>query len=421
MSQTTLSRTPELPVYMARNGFDPVPDLLTAPRVARVRTPFGLDAWMVSRHDDVREVLADTARFSNARRLGDFPGFEDLSEEELARMRAGNLLSFDPPDHTRLRRFLIPEFTGPRIRRLEPRVREIVDDCLDAMERGGPPADVVPAFALPVPSLVICELLGVPYTDRDGFQERTRDLLDVSKPPKERRRLSEESRAYMASLVAREQRAPGDALLGSLIREHGDDLSTDELIGIAGLLLIAGHETTSNMLGLGTLALLRDPAQLARVRDDDAAVGPAVEELLRWLSIVHTGAFRTTVSDVEFGEYRIPAGELVLCALAAANRDAAATDDPDRLDVSRGVIGHLAFPCGVRPDQLRGVLVIRRGTPRASKRAHLGPSYGCCQHVHATASVLNSFWRRRLGFSDGGLSRTSEGGAVVESSAARPD
>ncbi|WP_035858087.1 cytochrome P450 [Cryptosporangium arvum] len=336
-----------LPMYMARDGFDPVPDLVDAPRVSRVRTPFGVDAWLVSRRDDVRDVLSDTGRFSNARRLRDFPGFEDLDDEQFARARAGNLLSFDPPDHTRLRRFLTAEFTVRRVRALEPRVHEIVDEHLDAMERTGPPVDLVPAFALPVPSLVICELLGVPYRDRDGFQQRTRGLLDIRTTPKERRRLGDELRAYMASLVERELRDPGDALLGSLIREHGDDLSTDELVGMALLLLIAGHETTANMLGLGTLALLRAPAQLERVRDDDEAVGPAVEELLRWLSIVHAGAFRTTVTDVEFGDVRIPAGELVLCSLAAANRDTATVDDPDRLDIGRGEIGHLAFGHGV--------------------------------------------------------------------------
>ncbi|TQS40142.1 cytochrome P450 [Cryptosporangium phraense] len=328
---------------MERDGFDPVPELFALPRATRIRTPFGPDAWLVSRRDDVKAVLADTDRFSTARRLGDFPGFEDLTEEQLDRLRAGNLLSWDPPEHTRLRRFLTPEFTVRAVQRLEPRIRAIVDEHLDAMERTGPPADLVTAFALPVPSLVICELLGVPYDDRDEFQARTRDLLDVGRPMKERRRVSDESRAYMASLVAREQRKPGDALLGSLIREHGDELSADELTGIAGLLLIAGHETTANMLGLGTLALLRNPEQLARVRDDDAAVGPAVEELLRWLSIVHAGTFRTTVTEVSIGDVSIPAGELVLCSLAGANRSGAS----DALDVSQGTVGHLAFGYGV--------------------------------------------------------------------------
>ena len=136
-------------------------------------------------------------------------------------------------------------------------------------------------------------------------------------------------------------------MLGMLVREHGDDLSTDELIGIAGLLLIAGHETTSNMLGLGTLALLRHPEQLALVRDDPAAVGPAVEELLRWLGIVHSGIPRTTTEDVEVGGVAIPAGSLVVLALAAANRDPALLADADALDVTRDAAGHLAFGHGV--------------------------------------------------------------------------
>jgi cytochrome P450 len=163
----------------------------------------------------------------------------------------------------------------------------------------------------------------------------------------ERMQLQRASRAYMAELVARHQADPGEDLLGMLVREHGGDVTTDELIGIAGLLLVAGHETTSNMLGLGTLALLRHPDQLALVRDDPEAVGPAIEELLRWLSIVHTGVTKTTTTDVEIAGVRIPAGETVMCALPAANRDPELVDDPDRLDVRRGAPGHVAFGHGV--------------------------------------------------------------------------
>jgi cytochrome P450 len=302
---------------------------------------------VLTHHDDIRAALADSARFSNATPLRGFPGAPEMDEATLRRMRAGNPLLVDPPEHTRLRRLLTPEFTVRRMRRLEPRIHEIVDEHLDAMQRNGPPADLIADFALPVPSLVICELLGVPPEDRAGFEHRTGRLLNMSIPVDERRRLQAESRAYMADLVARERRAPGEAMLGMLVREHGDDLSTDELIGIADILLVAGHETTSNMLGLGTLALLRHPDQLALVRDDPDAVGPAVEELLRWLSIVHTGVVRTTKTEVEFGGTRIGAGELVVFALPAANRDPAATTDPDRLDVTRGEIGHLAFGHGV--------------------------------------------------------------------------
>ena len=342
---------PEMPLHMRRDGFDPVPEMAALrddEGVRQVETAFGMPAFLVARHADVKAVLADSARFSNdSRRAFDAPGAPKLSAEERDRMRAGNLLGVDPPEHTRLRRMLTPEFTVRRMRRLEPRIVEIVDDHLDAMEKAGPPSDLVADFALPIPSLVICELLGVPYEDRAEFQQRTGKLLDISLPMDERLELGRESREYMADLVARAQAAPGDDMLGMLVRDHGDDLTTDELIGIAGLLLIAGHETTSNMLGLGALALLRHPEQLALVRDDPAAVAPAVEELLRFLGIVHSGIPRTTTRDVEVGGVAIPADSLVILALASANRDPRFLADGDRLDVTRDAAGHVAFGHGV--------------------------------------------------------------------------
>ena len=342
---------PEMPLHMRRDGFDPVPEMAALrddEGVRQVETAFGMPAFLVARHADVKAVLADSARFSNdSRRAFDAPGAPKLSAEERDRMRAGNLLGVDPPEHARLRRMLTPEFTVRRMRRLEPRIVEIVDDHLDAMEKAGPPSDLVADFALPIPSLVICELLGVPYEDRAEFQQRTGKLLDISLPMEERLKLGRESREYMADLVATAQAAPGDDMLGMLVRDHGDDLTTDELIGIAGLLLIAGHETTSNMLGLGTLALLRHPEQLALVRDDPAAVAPAVEELLRFLGIVHSGIPRTTTRDVEVGGVAIPADSLVILALASANRDPRFLADGDRLDVTRDAAGHVAFGHGV--------------------------------------------------------------------------
>jgi cytochrome P450 len=341
-----------LPVHMQRNAFDPVPELAElrdGPGIARVRTMFGMEAWLVTRFADVREVLSDPVRFSNARvpEAGRPPGLPPLSPEEAARQRAGNLLAADPPEHTRLRKLLTPEFTVRRIRRLEPRIREIVDEHLDAMERHGPPTDLVADFALPVPSLVICELLGVPYSDRVEFQARTNRQLDMSRPVQERFRAGEESRAYMTELVVRAQADPGEDMLGMLVREHGDDLTTAELGGIASLLLIAGHETTANMLGLGTLALLRHPAQLAIVRDEPERVDSAVEELLRWLSIVHTGTAKIATTDTEIAGHPIAAGELVMCVLPAANRDPELRSDPELLDVTRGGVGHVAFGHGI--------------------------------------------------------------------------
>ncbi|MHA6619373.1 cytochrome P450 [Pseudonocardia sp. DLS-67] len=348
-----MTTAPTLPVHMQRNGFDPVPELAVVRAgtgIERIRNTFGMEAWLVTRFADVREVLSDPERFSNARMPARFrrrKGGPEVTPEELARMRAGNLLAADPPDHTRLRRMLTPEFTVRRMRRLEPRIREIVDEHLHAIERPGPPADLVAEFALPVPSLVICELLGVPYTDRAAFQDRTTRQLDLGLPIEERIRVGEESRAYMAELVARAQADPGEDMLGMLVREHGDDLTTDELIGIASLLLIAGHETTANMLGLGTLALLRHPDQLAIVRDEPDRVDAAVEELLRWLTIVHSGTAKVATVDTEIAGQPIAAGEIVMCALPTANRDPELRTDPERLDVTRGGAGHVAFGHGI--------------------------------------------------------------------------
>jgi cytochrome P450 len=345
-----MTQTPVMPLHMQRVGFDPVAGLARVRAdegVTRVVTPFGIPAFLVTRYEDVREVLSDPVRFSNART--DFPLADQLqlSRDEIAQRRAGHLLALDPPEHTRLRRMLTPEFTVRRIRRLAPRIEQIVESHLDDLEREGPPADLVSGFALPIPSLVICELLGVPYSERAQFQQRTRRQLDMSVPVEERLALQQEGREFMQGQVARAHEAPGDDMLGMLVREHGNELSEDELVGVAGLLLVAGHETTANMLGLGTLALLRNPEQFAMVRDDPAAVGSAVEELLRWLSIVPSGIPRTTTTEVTLAGHTIPAGQLVVASLVAANRDPALVSDPDRLDITRGEMGHMAFGHGV--------------------------------------------------------------------------
>lgn len=339
------------PLHMRRNAFDPTPELAEIRENDGVRTvisAFGNPVYLVTRHEDVKAVLGDHERFSNSRPPGfTLPGAPEMSEEELASARAGNLLGLDPPEHQRLRRMLTAEFTIRRMKRLEPRIVEIVGARLDAMAVAGPPSDLVADFALPIPSLVICELLGVPYEDRDDFQHRSALQLDLSLPIAERLALQRQSRDYMRGLVGRARQNPGEDILGMLIRDHGSELSDDELVGIAGLLLLAGHETTSNMLGLGVLALLRHPDQLAAVRDDPDAVGPAVEELLRWLSIVQNAIPRFTTTDVEVAGVRIPAGELVFASLPAGNRDPDFVDNPGTLDIRRGAPGHLAFGHGV--------------------------------------------------------------------------
>jgi cytochrome P450 len=331
---------------MQRDRFSPLPETQAArdeEGFPSFTTAFGASARLVTRYADVREVLGDAERFSNT----GLPRLPSPAGEDGDDPRAGNLLALDPPEHTRLRRLLTGEFTVKRIRRLEPRITEIVDDHLDAMAAAGPPADLVSAFALPVPSLVICELLGVPYDDRAEFQGRATRQIDLSRPLEERGRVAAESRAYMGELVDRATADPGDDMLGMLVREHGEDITRAELVGIASLLLIAGHETTANMLGLGTLALLREPEQLARVRDEDGAVAPAIEELLRYLSVVHSGIPRVVREDTTVGGQPVAAGEFLVLSLPAANRDPAVLDHPDDLDVARAVAPHVAFGHGV--------------------------------------------------------------------------
>ncbi|GFG52838.1 cytochrome P450 [Mycolicibacterium agri] len=347
-----MTEAPELPpLHMRRDTFSPIPalgEIREGPGIREFTNAFGMRSFLVTRHDDIKAVLSDHERFSNERPVG-FAGqaAQQPSEEEAAAARAGNLLGLDPPEHSRLRRMLTPEFTIRRMKRIESRIVEIVDAQLTEMKNAGAPIDLVENFALPIPSLVICELLGVPYDDRKDFQRRSVRQLDFSVPIPERIELQRQGRAYMTTLVARARQHPGDDILGMLIREHGDELTDDELIGVAGLLLLAGHETTSNMLGLGTLALLRHPEQLAVVRDDPDAIGPAIEELLRWLSVVQTAIPRIATADAEIAGVTIPAGTLVFASLPSGNRDPEFIESPEDLDIRRGAPGHLAFGHGV--------------------------------------------------------------------------
>ena len=350
-----MGEVPSVPVHMLRTAFDPIDELArrrAAAPVSRVTAAMGsvrFPAWLITRYDDVRAVLSDATRFSNANAAVRVHVAAAMGEETAARVELGgpSLLSYDPPYHTWLRRLVAPTFTVKRMFGLRRRVEAIVAEHLDAMAGRGGPVDLVEAFALPVPSLVICELLGVPYDDRADFQRRGEAQLDLELDLDERRAVEEESRAYMATLVRRNRAHPGDNLLGTLARDHGDELPDEELVALGILLLVAGHETTANMLGLGTLLLLRHPDQLALLRDDPGIVDRAVEELMRYLSIVHTGIIRTALKDVTIGGTAIKAGDAVICSLPSANRDEAITDDPDVLDLTRRPTSHVAFGHGI--------------------------------------------------------------------------
>jgi cytochrome P450 len=348
----TRPESPLVPLHMRRDRLDPAPELACFRERGEVpyveNEAFELDAFVVTRYEEVREVFGDAERFGNSAdfsaRRGDTA---HMAEGEHARLRVGQLLAQDPPEHTRLRRMLTKEFGQARIRRLAPRITEIVDAQLDAMAAAGPPSDLMTEFAIPIPSLVICELLGVPYADRDEFQARSHRILDTTLEPHEHVKIQRETRGYMSELVERARREPRDDLLGMLVSEHGDEMTRHELANLGALLLTAGHDTTSSMLGLSLVALLDHPEQLALIRDDPAAVRPAVEELLRYLSIVHSGMPRVALTDTEVAGVAIPEGAIVLCSLSTANRDPRHIEDPDRFDVRRGSPRHLAFGHGI--------------------------------------------------------------------------
>ena len=317
--------------------------------VSRLEFPDGSMGWLLSRYEDVRSLLADS-RVSSRRGLRSNPIRQLPPEaEELLRVRPGQFLMMDPPEHTRYRRLLTGQFTVRRMNALVPRIEQIVADHLAAMADMKPPADLVQTFALPVPSLVICELLGVPYADRALFQRRSRALVSMNTDIQTLVEVRNEMDQYMLHLVRAKRLQPTDDLLSGLIQREAPEggLSDEELVNIGNLLLVAGHETTANMLALGTLTLLQHPAQLAALRANPFLVDQAIEELLRYLSIVHFGLVRTAVEDLEICGQWIRAGDPIVASLASADRDPAQFPEPDQLNVNRHYSPHLAFGHGV--------------------------------------------------------------------------
>jgi cytochrome P450 len=348
---TTDIDLPEFP--MARQApFDPPAEyaqLRAEAPVTKALMPSGLPVWLISGHENVRQILADPRVSSDRTRAG-FPMIVQVSPEQLKKSVSfgKSLIGSDPPEHTAQRRMVITEFTVRRVQALRPRIEEIVNERIDAMLAGDQPADLVKALALPVPSLVICELLGVPYEDRDFFQERTKRLLSRSSGQAEREAASNELTGYFDELITAMAADPGDDLLGRLIVRNRETevFSHDLLVGLATLLLIAGHETTANVIALGTLALLEHPDQLAALTADPELVPAAVEEMLRYLNIVEAG-FRVATADIEIAGTVIRAGEGLVALAASANRDDSAFGHSGVFDIARGARHHVAFGYGI--------------------------------------------------------------------------
>jgi cytochrome P450 len=314
--------------------------------VTRVRLPTGRVTWLVTAHALARQLLADP-RLSVHRAE---PGFPALTpgQNALAVQTKGWLTWMDAPEHTVHRRLVVSEFTVRRVERMRERVQQIVDGCVQQLLAGPCPGDVVESVSLPVPSLVICELLGVPYAERDRFQARTAMALRLDSTPEQRVGALREVREFLAELVVVRESEPADDLLSRLVvryREAGL-YDREQVAGLATQLLIGGHETTANMISLGVLSLLTDEQARQRLVADPAAVPGAVEELLRFYSIADFVTGRVAREPIEVAGVRIGPGEGVLMPIAAANHDPAAFADPERLDVGRDTRGHLAFGYG---------------------------------------------------------------------------
>ncbi|NJQ03744.1 cytochrome P450 [Streptomyces zingiberis] len=345
-----MTSTGSPPVYTRRDRFGPAAEL----RRLAARAPVtridvgpgtgGVPVWLVTGHAEVRQVLGDHVRFSTRRRFGSPSG---APSGERPDAMVGQLMDYDPPEHTRLRKILTPEFTGRRIRRLEPLVERITGSCLDAVERAGPPADLMARFATPLAGGVLCALLGVPRDDRAGFLRRCHAFLGPTRSRQRRADAGEALSRRLEGMVRRARATPDDGFLGALVRDHGEEVTDRELRGVCVLLVLAGLDNVSGMLGLGTLVLLGHPEQLAAVRDDPEAVDGAVDELLRYLTVPHAPTPRTALTDVTVGGRLIRAGEHLICSLPTANRDPALLEGPDRFDITREPAPHLAFGHGV--------------------------------------------------------------------------
>jgi cytochrome P450 len=331
--------------------FSPPPGVLAlqaqAP-IAKVRLWDGSSPWLVTRHAEQCALLGDP-RISRDTERPDFPHASVAVRER--RTMSLTFIGMDDPEHARLRRMVTARFAIKRVEALRPTIQRIVDDRIDRMLAGPKPVDLVQAFALPVPSLVICELLGVPYADHDFFHANSMILVNRESSVEAAREANGKLLDYLDRLVAEKLADAGGDLLSQLATEHvkTGELTQRELARMGVLLLLAGHETTANMIALGTLALLEHPDQLAALRDadDPKLVAGAVEELLRYLTIVHSGLRRVALADIEIGDQTIRAGEGVVMAIDAGNRDEQAFADPDRLDVHRDAGGHVAFGFGV--------------------------------------------------------------------------
>jgi cytochrome P450 len=337
----------EFPFPASPRPFEPAPEMLELSRQATVlRTilPGEVTGWLITGYEQVREVLVNP-RFSRA--LLARPEQERRGIEVVS---ASSLLGLDPPEHTRQRKLVAGTFTARRMRELSPRVAAMVNELIDEMIAAGPPTDLVSSFSLPLPVRVICEMLGIPSGDQARFHAWSDTLVgDWSREDEEMTAAMEAICGYIAELIAVKRADPADDLLSALIaaRDEEDRLSEDELVYLCLAILIGGHETTANQIGLSLITLLEHPAELASLRSDLTLLPGAVEELMRFVALGESlPPARITTGEVTLGQVTIPAGQLVFPMFGIANRDPSVFPDPDTFDITRPAGTHMGFGIG---------------------------------------------------------------------------
>lgn len=330
------------------NPLDPPPELIRLSQekaIHRLMYPDGHLGWLVTSYEMVRKILTDP-RFSA---LSEFkrapilrPGVEPFYGQPAL---PGWLVDMDPPEHTRYRKALSNLLSMKRMKELKPRIEQIVQDHLDIMARMDFPVDLVKCFALPVPSLMICELLGVPYEARNEFQRNSAILFSLEVSADESTMAMKYLTNFLNDLVRHKRKYPEEDLLSELIALN--EFNDEEISGIGVLLLTAGHETTANMLALGTFTLLSHQKELQLLRNNPSLIENTVEELLRYLTIFHFGVPRTPLEDIELEGVLIKAGDSVILSVSAANRDPAQFEDAQMFSIERSARGHFAFGFGI--------------------------------------------------------------------------
>ncbi|MCF1593487.1 cytochrome P450 [Streptomyces muensis] len=321
--------------------------------ITKVRIWNGTTPWLITRHADQRALLPDP-RVSDDDLDPGFP-YVNAHRAEIAPVTPRLITNTDAPEHTRLRRTVNGPFVVKRIEKMRAPIQKIVDELIDAMLAGPNPTDLLKAFAFPLPSLVIAELLGVPYEDHDFFQHNSGVVLDGAVAPEVARKASGDLAAYLDNLLTKKATEPGEDVLTEMAgRVQAGEMSHTEAVHMGVAMLIAGHETTTTMLSLGTLAFLQHPDQLALLRatEDPKVIANAVDEVLRYLSIVQTGVRRVARDDIEIGDVVIRKGDGMIFDLHAANWDPEVFPEAERLDITRPARIHQAF--GYGPHQCLG-------------------------------------------------------------------